>query len=444
VAARHACSTRGCLTSHFEGVIRRALLLAVVLAGLSGLSGLASAQPPVADEHYCDADRTDYDPQDVQRPDAPPIQLPPGFTRRRLSIGGYSTPVIEAGPRDSREAIVFLHGNPGSALDYLGLFRSVAPGSRVVALDLLGFGKADKPYGFPYGFETGRELFDTTLRALGVDRVHLVGHDIGSVTGIDWAAANPTRLASAVLLAGGIVIGYQEHHFHRIWKTPLVGEQSMYGTNREGFISVLQTQNVDPLPREFLDRNYDDFDRGTRCAILTSYRGAGDVAARAQGHADALRPYDRPALVIWGDRDPFLPADMAQRSREAFPRADVHVFEATGHWPFVEEEERTVDLMRSFLRAQVAEQAGARIRLTATPNHIRRGRRTRVRVRAVVGEARRPLAGALVSLLGRRARTDASGRASLVVRPRRAGLVRTAAVKEGLAAGRKSIRVLRR
>ncbi|HEX8053353.1 MAG TPA: alpha/beta hydrolase [Thermoleophilaceae bacterium] len=417
--------------------------VAVAAALLVLVPASAHAQAP-GPEGYCEPQNSQYDPQDLQRPDAPPVELPPGFTRGRISIGRYSAPTIEAGPRDSREAIVLLHGNPGRSLDWLGVLRSVPHGTRVIAFDLIGFGTADKPYDFPYDLETTTPLLAQTFRELGIDRVHLVGHDIGSIVGIDWAAANPDRLASAVLFAGGIFIGYQDHHFARVWRTPGVGEQMMYGTDREGFVSVIQAHSPRPLPREFLDRDYDVYDRATRCAVLVSYRREGDIDARARQHAEALRPHDRPALVVFGDRDPFVPSYIAANSRQAFPHADVHVYENSGHWPFVDEEERTVGLMRDFFRSHVVEQAGAKIRLRVTPRHPRRGRRTRFRVRVVVGEARRPLPGALVTLLGRRARTDAAGRAQLVATPRATGLVKATALKESLLAGRKTIRVLAR
>lgn len=403
------------------------------------LTGTAAAQS----SDYCVPERTEYDPTDLARPDAPPVELPSGFRRGRVSFGGYSTPTLESGPAAASEAIVFLHGNPGLSLDYLGILASVPRGTRVLVPDLIGFGRADKPWDLPYRLEATTPLVDATLRKLGIERVHLVGHDIGSVVGLDWAAAHPDKLASGVFLAGGLLIGYQDHHFARIWKTPGFGEEFMRGGDREGFVSVIQAHSPRPLPREFLDRNYDVYDRPTRCAILESYRNTPDVSGTSRRHADALRPYDRPALVVFGDRDPFIPFYVAYSSREGFPRADIHVYENSGHWPFVDEEERTVGLMRDFFRAHVVEQAGARIRLSVTPRHPRLERRTRFVVRVVVGEARRPLAGALVSVLGRRARTDARGRAVVVATPRRLGLVRTAASKETLVSGRKTIRVLR-
>jgi pimeloyl-ACP methyl ester carboxylesterase len=417
--------------------------LAAALALTCATAAPAHAQLPDPDG-YCVPENTQYDPQDLARPDAPPVELPPGVTMRRIAVAGFSTFALESGPRDAREAVLFMHGNPGNALDYVGVLRSVPPGTRAIALDLLGFGKADKPWGFPFTLEASRALVDRVVDDLGIDRMHLVGHDVGSVVAVDWAARHPDRLASAVLLAGGILIGYRDHHFARVWKTPKLGEQSMRDVDREGFHFAIRAHSPRPLPREFLDRNYDAFDRATRCSVLRLYRAAPDLDALAREHAAALRPYDRPALVIWGDRDPFLPASMAEANREGFPSADVHVYPNSGHWPFVDEEGRTVELMSAFFGRHVVQQAGAPIDLAVSPRRVRAGRRTRFAVRTTVGGAGQPLPGAVVTIGRRRAVTGADGRATVALRPRRAGRLVARASKPPLAGATRRIRVLPR
>jgi pimeloyl-ACP methyl ester carboxylesterase len=75
----------------------------------------------------------------------------------------------------------------------------------------------------------------------------------------------------------------------------------------------------------------------------------------------ALRPLDRPALVIWGRHDPYLPVALAERQREAFPSARVEILDSSGHWPFMDDPERTERLVLEFLSTVV----GAARRTTA-------------------------------------------------------------------------------
>ena len=65
-------------------------------------------------------------------------------------MGGLSTPVLEAGPEGASEAVVFVHGNPGSSGDWAALVDAVGEFARAVAFDNPGFGKADKPKDFDY------------------------------------------------------------------------------------------------------------------------------------------------------------------------------------------------------------------------------------------------------------------------------------------------------
>jgi hypothetical protein len=94
---------------------------------------------------------------------------------------------------------------------------------------------------------------------------------------------------------------------------------------------------------------YADLDRGTKRATLALYRATDDPAGASVRLGAALRPLDRPTLVIWGRHDPYLPVTLAGRQREAFPSARVEVLDDSGHWPFIDDPERTERLVLEFL-----------------------------------------------------------------------------------------------
>jgi pimeloyl-ACP methyl ester carboxylesterase len=248
---------------------------------------------------------------------------------------------------------VFLHGNPGSRRDWDDLLSRVAPFARALALDMPGFGHADKPEDFSYTVEGYGRFLESALEELAVERAHLVLHDFGGPWGLEWAARNAERLASAVLINTGALVGYRWHYLARIWRTPLAGEAFQAATTRSGLRMALRHGNPRGLPRAFVDRMYDDMDSGTSRAILRLYRASGDPNAIGKRQADALRPLDRPALVIWGAHDPYIPMQMAARQREAFPSAEIAVLEDSGHWPFVDDPEAVGRLVEPFLRRTV-------------------------------------------------------------------------------------------
>jgi pimeloyl-ACP methyl ester carboxylesterase/2-polyprenyl-6-methoxyphenol hydroxylase-like FAD-dependent oxidoreductase len=276
-----------------------------------------------------------------------------GVRVRELRVGGLRTPLREAGPPDASEAVVFLHGNPGSSADWEPLLAAAGRRWRAVAWDAPGFGHAASQVAFPQTVPAHAAFVGRALDALGIERVHLVAHDFGGPWGLAWAAGDPDRFASAVLFGTGALPGYRWHALARLWRTPHAGELFMATATRLGFRLLLRRGNRRGLPRPFVDRMYDDFDAETRRAVLELYRSVPDVAGDGEWLAQALRPLDRPALVLWGRRDPYIPVINAERQRAAFPRAEIRVLERSGHWPFVDDPATVAAALTGFLSRHV-------------------------------------------------------------------------------------------
>lgn len=270
--------------------------------------------------------------------------------RSRLAVGGTQTRLLQAGPSDAREAVVFVHGNPGSADDWEALIGAVGgTGLRALATDLPDFGETVAPPGFEHTVPGYAAYLDGALSALGVERVHLVIHDFGGPIGLAWAATHLDALASVTLIDIGILPGYRWHRTARAWRTPVLGELIQATATRPLFRWLIDREEPRGLPREFLDRMYDHYDRRTRRAVLELYRDTDDPGRAGVELVPAIAPRDLPALVIWGEHDAYLPSGYAARQRDAFPSAEVHVLPASGHWPFVDAPETVERLLVDFL-----------------------------------------------------------------------------------------------
>jgi pimeloyl-ACP methyl ester carboxylesterase len=263
-------------------------------------------------------------------------------------VAGVRSPVADrGGPSD--EAVVFVHGNPGSAWDWEQLVGEVSTFARAIALDMPGFGTADKPRDFPYTVRGGAKHLGGALEALRVRRAHLVLHDFGGAWGLAWAAGSPRHLASVTLINTGLLLDYRWHRIARVWRTPVLGELLMLVITRQAFVRSLVNAKPRGLPRPFVERMYTHYDRHTRRAVLRLYR-ATDPSRSSGALSAALRAIDPPALVIWGKHDPYLPVGLAFRQREVLPRAEVLVLEESGHWPFIDAEAEVTSALVSFLR----------------------------------------------------------------------------------------------
>jgi len=298
--------------------------------------------------------------QPLAGPHADGTPTPSCVTTTRPTIDGLVTPVSSVGDPDSGEAIVFVHGNPGSRRDWDDLLSRVAPFARGVALDMPGFGHAERPPDFSYTVEGYARFLSAALDVLAIERAHLVLHDFGGPWGLEWAIGDPDRFASAVLINTGALIDYNWHYLARIWRTSLAGEVFQATTTRSGLRMALRYGNPRRLPRAFVDRMYDDMDAGTSRAVLRLYRATDDPGAAGRRHAAALAPLARPALVVWGAHDPYTPVAMAERQREAFPRAEIAILDDSGHWPFADDPDGVGRHVEPFLRAVAAgERVGA-------------------------------------------------------------------------------------
>lgn len=266
-------------------------------------------------------------------------------------VNGVRSPVLDSGPR-SDEAVVFVHGNPGSRLDWAGLMSHVGSFCRAVALDMPGFGEADKPADFPCTVPGYAAHLAGALEHLEIRRAHLVLHDFGGAWGLAWAATHPTQIGSVTLVNIGVLPGYRWHLMARVWRTPLLGELSMAATTRAAFRIFVGRGNP-RLPVEHVDRMYAHLDAQTRRAILRLYRSTSDLDGMSRMLKSTLRPLDVPALVLWGRRDPYVPADYAHCQREVFPRADVRLLDESSHWPFLDDPETVAGMLATFLRAHL-------------------------------------------------------------------------------------------
>lgn len=270
--------------------------------------------------------------------------------RTSLLVGGTRTRLVRAGPAEATEAVVFLHGNPGSADDWERLIgAAAAAGHRALAFDLPDFGETIAPDGFVHDVPGYATFVGAALGELGVERAYLVLHDFGGPIGLVWTAMNPEALAAITLIDTGILPGYSWHSLARIWRTPVLGELFQAITNRSGYRFALNRNEPRGLPREFVEKMYDHYDRRTRKAVLALYRATDDPGAAAAEFSKLMAPRDVPALVIWGEDDAYLPASFAHAQEQAFPSAEVHVLPASGHWPYADAPETVERLLVEFL-----------------------------------------------------------------------------------------------
>ena len=241
---------------------------------------------------------------------------------------------------------LYLHGVPENSDEWSPMLERTGG----IAPDLPGFGRSGKPGSLEYTIDEYDRFIERFLDMLGVERVRLVVHDWGGV-GLAFAQRCPERIERlAVINAVPFLPGYRWHRTARIWRTRGLGELSMGATTKLTLRFASREANVTPgpMPEEWQRRVLEHFDQGTQRAILRLYRSSpSDVLARAGAHLDRLT---MPGLVVWGMRDPYIPARFGRAFADAIPGAELLELPDAGHWPWFDRPD-LIERLADFLSA---------------------------------------------------------------------------------------------
>ncbi|MDT2008099.1 alpha/beta hydrolase [Rhodococcus opacus] len=268
-----------------------------------------------------------------------------------IVVGEVRSPVLTNSPSGSDEAVVFVHGNPGSGDDWVPLLEKVAAFARVIAPDMPGFGDTERRTNQDFTVPSQAEHLEGIINQLGVTRAHLVLHDFGGPWGLAWAAAHPQHVASVTLIDTGINRNSHWHGFARLWRTRFVGELVQLMMSRRVNRAIIGRKNP-ALPENWLNQIVDHAAPwGTKRAVLQMYRSL-DLAVLEGSLTGPLRDLEVPSLVVWGGDDPFIPVEFARRQLASFPGARVDIVPGTGHWPWLDAPDKVTDVVLPFLRAQ--------------------------------------------------------------------------------------------
>jgi pimeloyl-ACP methyl ester carboxylesterase len=257
-----------------------------------------------------------------------------------ILVGGCRVHHVDAGPREA-PAVVLLHGIVATHRYFRANLDALAARHRVLAPDLPGSGRSDKPDA-AYSTDWYVAQLAAFLDAKGVGRAHLVGNSMGGQIALAFAHALPARVERLVLVApAGLSTSHlaplrpflrvAHRHGHRL--VPRIPEAAL-----AALFHIVFPGRPD-LARRYI-RGYasgmasEEYPLYVR-ALLRSGDGV-----LAHGTARLAREILHPTLIVWGRRDALLPAWGAKRLARAMPHAELRIYDRSGHCPMIDEPER--------------------------------------------------------------------------------------------------------
>ncbi|WP_018654410.1 alpha/beta fold hydrolase [Actinomadura flavalba] len=259
--------------------------------------------------------------------------------------------------------LLLVHGIGDSSGTWSHVLPMLAEHHTVIAPDLLGHGASAKPRAdYAIGaFACGlRDLLTT----LDIDRVSVAGHSLGGGVAMQFAYQFPERV-ERLALVGSAGLGREVHPAFRLAAGPGAGIALSLLTTPPARAAVrLATPALRVLCGGGLGRDldhvlerYHDFADGTaRRAFLRTIRAGIDLRGQAITMLD--RGYlarGLPTLVVWGGRDPIIPAAHARIAQAALPGSRLEVFPDSGHFPHRDEPERFAAVLTDFLAGRAAD-----------------------------------------------------------------------------------------
>ncbi len=243
-----------------------------------------------------------------------------------------------------------LHGFTGSHRAMRGLVTGLAADHLVVAPDLVGHGASDVPARVAsYTMAAVVSQLDGIRRAVGVQRIALVGYSFGARVALSYAVAHPDAVSHLVTIGG----------------TPGVADADAAAARRQADEDLADAIEADGVPA-FVDRWEQAPIFGTQAGLPDAVRAeirAGRLANDPVGLANSLRGagtgsmpplWDRlatvtvPATVIVGALDQKF-VDIGRSMVELLPRARLELVPAAGHAAHLEAPELCLGLVRAAL-----------------------------------------------------------------------------------------------
>ena len=293
-----------------------------------------------------------------------------------LTIHGHRRAFVKVG---QGPVVLLLHGLGCDHTTWDSVIDTLSRRYTVIAPDLLGHGRSDKPradYSVG-GYANGmRDL----LTCLGIDRVTVVGHSFGGGVAMQFAYQFPERTERLMLVASG-GLGPEVSPAIRAVSTPgfhqVMGVLTLPGVRHVGMAGMRTLSRAPWKTTRDLDEVaciYDSFkDPAARHAIRHVVKAVVDWRGQIVTMADrAYLTEEMPMSVVWGRDDRVIPVSHANNAARLAPRARVEVIPNAGHFPHKDHPQRFAKIVHEFIRTtQPATYSRARFR-----NLLRSGKAT--------------------------------------------------------------------
>jgi len=264
----------------------------------------------------------------------------------RLMVQQQPVFVQDSGPRDA-PVVLLLHGFGASLQAWDDWAPALEKNLRVLRIDIPGFGLSGPAVNKDYSDAADVARVIALLDQLGVQQVIMAGHSMGGRIAWNLTAAHPERVSKLVLLSPD---GFPDPNAKsdKTYEVPALLGLMQYSLPqwalRMGGVTPAFADDSQLTP-QMMQRYHDMMlAPGVRTALLERMRQTrnSDPVAR-------LQSITVPTLLIWGEKDAFIPVGNAQDYLKAMPQAKLVTLPGVGHVLHEEAPQASVQVVLDFL-----------------------------------------------------------------------------------------------
>jgi pimeloyl-ACP methyl ester carboxylesterase len=263
-----------------------------------------------------------------------------------VKVGEQSVFVQDSAPKDA-PSLVLLHGFGASLQTWDAWADELEKDRRVLRFDVPGFGLSGPAANNDYSDAADVARLLALLDQLGLQQVALGGHSMGGRIAWNFAVAHPERVSHLILVSPDGFPDPNSTSENTYKVSPLLGLMHYSLPAWALKMGVAPAYGDESLLTSQVMRRYQDMLRapGVRSAVIERMRQSRNIDP-----VPLLQSLKMPVLLVWGEKDAFIPISNAQDYLKAIPHATLVSVPHAGHVVHEEAAKLSVEAVKEFLQ----------------------------------------------------------------------------------------------
>lgn len=270
--------------------------------------------------------------------------------KRIVTVAGNRIAYLQAGT--GGEPVLLVHGITTYSFIWQDIIPLLAAEYQVFVPDLLGCGDSDKPLDQSYALREHARRIGEFAAALGIEKCHYVGHDLGGGIGQIVAVNQPGLLYSLTLINS---VGYDFWPVQPIisMRTPIIRQLMMASLDLGAFKMIVQrgVYHRERITPAMMDTFRRPMQTGAGRKAFLHFTRCLDNRDLTSLEED-LRSIQMPVLIIRGEADVYLSSLISEKLHREIPGSKLVRIATSGHFLQIDEPEILAQTIAAFLKDQ--------------------------------------------------------------------------------------------